>query len=72
MLNYYPQAFRISQINKRFPELAERFALFDLLAPDLRRLCLNRTRLLLDGYQDRPERPHTAVHGRVPNPLHRP
>lgn len=57
---------------KRFPELNERFALFDLLAPDLQRLCLNRNRLLLDGYRDRPERPHAAVHGRVPNPLHQP
>ncbi|MGH3906017.1 MAG: IucA/IucC family protein, partial [Pseudonocardiaceae bacterium] len=41
-----------------------------LWAPDLQRLCLNRNRLLLDGYRDRPERPHAAVHGRVPNPLH--
>ncbi|MGH3793355.1 MAG: IucA/IucC family protein [Pseudonocardiaceae bacterium] len=56
---------------QRFPELTERFALFDLLAPDLQRLCLNRNRLLLDGYRDRPERPHAAVHGRVPNPLYR-
>lgn len=54
---------------KRFPELADRFQLFDLLAPDLARLCLNRNRLLLDGYADRPERPHAAVHGRAPNPL---
>jgi siderophore synthetase component len=58
--------------HKRFPELSERFALFDLLAPDLQRLCLNRSRLLLDGYADRAERPRVAVHGRVPNPLHRP
>lgn len=56
----------------RFPELAERFVTFDLLAPDLDRLCLNRNRLLLDGYADRPERPHAAVYGRVPNPLHAP
>lgn len=56
----------------RFPELAERFATFDLLAPELDRLCLNRNRLLLDGYADRPERPHAAVYGRVPNPLHDP
>lgn len=54
----------------RFPELAERFATFDLLAPELDRLCLNRNRLLLDGYADRPERPHAAAYGRVPNPLH--
>ncbi|MDV6012738.1 IucA/IucC family siderophore biosynthesis protein [Haloechinothrix sp. LS1_15] len=55
---------------KRFPELAERFALFDLFTPEIDRLCLNRNRLLLDGYRDRPERPHAAVHGTVPNPLY--
>ncbi|MDR7302970.1 IucA/IucC family protein [Haloactinomyces albus] len=57
---------------KRFPELAERFAMFDLFTPEIERLCLNRNRLLLDAYRDRPERPHAAVHGHVPNPLHRP
>jgi siderophore synthetase component len=55
---------------KRFPELKERFALFDLLTPRIERLCLNRNRLHLDGYRDRAERPHAAVHGTVPNPLH--
>ncbi|MEU9127719.1 IucA/IucC family siderophore biosynthesis protein [Kitasatospora sp. NPDC048540] len=55
---------------RRFPELAERFALFDLLTPRIDRLCLNRNRLLLDGYRDRPERPHAAVHGQVDNALH--
>ncbi len=54
----------------RFPELGERFALFDLFTPTIDRLCLNRNRLLLDGYRDRPERPHAAVHGQVANPLH--
>ncbi|MET9950636.1 IucA/IucC family protein [Streptomyces sp. NPDC006339] len=53
----------------RFPELKERFELFDLLVPRIERLCLNRNRLHLDGYRDRPERPHAAVHGSVPNPL---
>ena len=53
----------------RFPELAERFALFDLLAPRLARICLNRNRMLLDGYADRPERPHAATHGTVANAL---
>ncbi|MFF9431633.1 IucA/IucC family protein [Streptomyces sp. NPDC014746] len=53
----------------RFPELKERFELFDLLTPRIARLCLNRNRLHLDGYRDRPERPHAAVHGTVPNPL---
>jgi siderophore synthetase component len=55
---------------ERFPELKERFALFDLLTPRIERLCLNRNRLHLDGYRDRPGRPHAAVHGTVHNPLH--
>jgi siderophore synthetase component len=53
----------------RFPELADRHTLFDLLTPRIERLCLNRNRLLLDGYRDRPMRPHAAVHGTVRNPL---
>lgn len=53
-----------------FPGLIERFALFDLLTPRIERLCLNRNRLLLDGYRDRPARPHAAVYGTVPNPLY--
>jgi siderophore synthetase component len=61
----------VDTYQERFPELAERFATFDLLAPDLERLCLNRNRLLHDGYRDRSERPHAAVYQRVPNPLHR-
>ncbi|MFJ4966277.1 Aerobactin synthase [Streptomyces sp. ADI96-02] len=54
----------------RFPELKERFEMFDMLTPEIERLCLNRNRLLVDGYRDRPSRPHAAVHGTVPNPLH--
>lgn len=55
---------------KRFSGLAERFEMFDLFTPSIDRLCLNRNRLLLDAYRDSPERPHAAVHGTVPNPLH--
>ncbi|MFD9908463.1 IucA/IucC family protein [Streptomyces sp. NPDC059063] len=54
----------------RAPELTERYEMFDLLTPRIDRLCLNRNRLHLDGYRDRAERPHAAVHGTVPNPLH--
>ncbi|MGW0563978.1 IucA/IucC family protein [Streptomyces sp. NPDC003016] len=54
----------------RFPELKDRYEIFDLLVPRIERLCLNRNRLHLDGYRDRPGRPHAAVHGTVPNPLH--
>ncbi|GAA3376501.1 IucA/IucC family siderophore biosynthesis protein [Streptomyces sannanensis] len=55
----------------RFPELKDRYETYDLLTPRIERLCLNRNRLHLDGYRDRSERPHAAVHGTVPNPLHR-
>jgi siderophore synthetase component len=60
---------QVDAYQARFPELADRFALFDLLAPRFTRICLNRNRLLLDGYADRPERPHAATHGSVANPL---
>ncbi|MGK5629831.1 IucA/IucC family protein [Streptomyces sp. URMC 123] len=56
----------------RFPELKDRHEMFDLFTPRIERLCLNRNRLHLDGYRDRPDRPHAAVHGTVPNPLHQP
>ncbi|MGY0019185.1 IucA/IucC family protein [Streptomyces sp. YJ-C3] len=55
-----------------FPELKERYEMFDLLTPEIERLCLNRNRLHLDGYRDRSHRPHAAVHGTVANPLHQP
>ncbi|MFF5444306.1 IucA/IucC family protein [Streptomyces sp. NPDC012888] len=54
----------------RFPELKERYELFDLLTERIDRLCLNRNRLYEDGYRDRPHRPHAVRHGTVPNPLH--
>ncbi|MEU6120858.1 IucA/IucC family siderophore biosynthesis protein [Streptomyces sp. NPDC047123] len=54
----------------RAPELKERYEMFDLLTPRIERLCLNRNRLHLDGYRDRSQRPHAAVHGTVANPLH--
>ncbi|WP_443065360.1 IucA/IucC family protein [Streptomyces sp. NBC_00536] len=54
----------------RFPELKERYELFDLLTERIDRLCLNRNRLHEDGYRDRPNRPHAVVHGTVPNPLY--
>lgn len=56
--------------HERFPDLKERFATFDLLTERIDRLCLNRNRLHMDGYRDRAQRPHAAVHGTVPNPLH--
>ncbi|MBE9373496.1 IucA/IucC family siderophore biosynthesis protein [Saccharopolyspora sp. HNM0983] len=60
----------VQAYQQRFPELAERYRMFDLMTPEIDRLCLNRNRLLLDTYRDRAERPHAAVHGTIPNPLH--
>jgi len=60
----------ITTHQSHFPDLADRYALFDLLQPRISRICLNRNRLLLDGYADRPERPHAATYGTVRNALH--
>ncbi|WP_160133855.1 IucA/IucC family protein [Halococcus salsus] len=54
----------------RFPELAERFELFDLLQPEFTKLTLNRNRLFNYGYDDAPARPHAVEHGTVTNPLY--
>ncbi|CAM5501649.1 IucA/IucC family siderophore biosynthesis protein [Streptomyces viridifaciens] len=59
----------IHRYQDRFPELGARFELFDLFRPRIDRLCLNRNRLVMDGYQDRPHRPHAVRHGTVPNAL---
>ena len=53
----------------RHPDQADRYKTFDLLAPRFAKICLNRNRLLTDGYADRPERPHAATHGTVRNAL---
>lgn len=52
-----------------FPELQERFELFDLFQPEFTKLTLNRNRLFESGYGDAPGRPHAATHGTVSNPL---
>ncbi|MFI8105242.1 IucA/IucC family protein [Streptomyces sp. NPDC086023] len=62
----------IVRYHQRFPELKERFEMFDLFTPRIERLCLNRNRLYADGYRDRAQRPHAVVDGTVPNPLYRP
>jgi siderophore synthetase component len=59
----------IRAYQERFPEHADRYQLFDLTTPQIDRLCLNRNRLLLNGYRDRADRPHVEAHGVVPNPL---
>lgn len=60
----------IEDYHAQFPELEERFELFDLLEPTVPKLTLNRNRIVDIGYGDRPERPHAVEHGTVPNPLY--
>ncbi|MFZ4451573.1 IucA/IucC family protein [Salibacterium aidingense] len=59
----------ISSYQDQFPELSERFKLFDLFQPTMTKLCLNRNRMLEDGYREGDDRPHAAEHGQVENPL---
>jgi siderophore synthetase component len=62
-------ADRILDYQASFPQLVDRFEAFDLFPQRIDRLCLNRNRLLLDGYRDRAERPHVEAYGTVVNPL---
>jgi aerobactin synthase len=54
-----------------FAQLVDRFAAFDLEAPEFERICLNREQLLGEGFHERAERDEgfDLVHGTVPNPL---
>jgi hypothetical protein len=54
----------------RFPDLEERFELFDLLQPEFTKLSLNRNRIFDYGYDDAPGRPHASEYGTVTNALH--
>ncbi|MFC4436307.1 MULTISPECIES: IucA/IucC family protein [Natrialbaceae] len=54
----------------QFPELEDRFELFDLLQPEFTKLSLNRNRIFDYGYDDAPGRPHASEHGTVSNALH--
>ena len=51
------------------PALEDRFALFDLFAPTMPRVCINRVRLA-QGYEDSAERPLPARGRDLVNPLH--
>ncbi|WP_201714158.1 IucA/IucC family protein [Rossellomorea arthrocnemi] len=53
----------------RFPQLEERFKLFDFFKPELTKLCLNRNRMVDYGYSDDDDRPHASEFGKVTNAL---
>lgn len=63
-------ADEILAYQKKFPQLAERFALFDLFKPELTKLCLNRNRMVDYGYKDGGDRPHASEFGKVKNALY--
>lgn len=60
----------IEAYHARFPELEERFELFDLFKPEFTKLCLNRNRILDYGYDDYSTRPKVTGHGTVTNALY--
>ncbi|MGE6630938.1 IucA/IucC family protein [Bacillus sp. NPDC077027] len=62
-------AEEIQHYQQQFPELKERFDLFDLFKPELTKLCLNRNRMIDYGYGDGDDRPHASEYGKVTNAL---
>lgn len=60
----------ILSYQEKFPQLEERFKLFDLLRPAFTKLTLNRNRMFDYGYEDGDDRPHASEHGKVTNALH--
>jgi siderophore synthetase component len=62
-------AHSIGDYQDRFPELKDRFDLFDFFKPELTKLCLNRNRMVDYGYSDGDDRPHASEFGKVNNAL---
>jgi siderophore synthetase component len=61
---------RIETYHDRFPELSDRFGLFDLFKPRFTHYCLNRNRMVDHGYADASTRPEVRSHGSISNPLY--
>ena len=59
----------VKRYQARFPDMADRFEIFDLFGDEYPRLCLNRVRLFTHGYADDDERPVPDFQGMVSNPL---
>ncbi|WP_371017263.1 IucA/IucC family protein [Pseudalkalibacillus sp. JSM 102089] len=53
----------------RFPQLEKRFELFDFFKPTFTKLCLNRNRMVDEGYSVGEDRPHASEFGEVRNAL---
>lgn len=59
----------VLDFHQRFPELSDRFAEYDLLAPEIPRYALNRDRIVVTRYTDRALRHALHPNGTIPNPL---
>lgn len=61
----------VERYHRRFPELADRFEAFGLLAATFDRVALNREQLLGGGFHDRADRDagFDVLHGQLDNPL---
>ncbi|TDL34186.1 IucA/IucC family siderophore biosynthesis protein [Jeotgalibacillus sp. S-D1] len=59
----------IYDYQESFPQLEERFKLFDFFKPEFTKLCLNRNRMVDYGYSDGEDRPHASEFGKVKNAL---
>lgn len=59
--------YQLDQIN-RAVEMSERFTLFDILAPTMEKICINRVRFQV-GYTDTSERPVPILGKPINNPL---
>ncbi|MGW0750839.1 IucA/IucC family protein [Streptomyces sp. NPDC002587] len=59
----------VLDFQSRFPELADRFAEYDLLTPQIPRYGLNRDRIVVTRYGDRAQRHALFPNGTHPNPL---
>ncbi|UOQ94305.1 IucA/IucC family siderophore biosynthesis protein [Halobacillus shinanisalinarum] len=59
----------ITDYQNKFPQLEERFKLFDFFKEEFTKLCLNRNRMIDYGYEDGEDRPHASEFGKVTNAL---
>lgn len=59
----------ILDLQGKFPELSDRFSDYDFLTPEVPRYALNRDRLVVTGYAERPFRHTLYPNGTLSNPL---
>ena len=65
---YATLALSIAEYQRAYPQLHERFRLFDLLTPNIKKVCINRVRFI-EGYADRAQRPLPILGTDISNPL---